>query len=198
MNNIAAFDLIKHSESIAIYRDLTAGKIITKQIYCDLKSELIDNQSYTLLFKHYSHFHHLYQHIGYALTWDKSGEFYYIKDIQDLESNGADENAFKAQVILMLLGRYYARTGRDLENIGKIDLGLTADDLQALSQNDEYTDILTTAKLSGGWQKVMEYLSARNFAHKTGAERYFLNQAGMSFIYRLVDEYKESDNKNQS
>ncbi|NOQ94787.1 MAG: hypothetical protein GQ547_09170 [Methylophaga sp.] len=192
MSNINDFDLIKIDESAFIYRELTAGKIIPKQIYHDLRSELVDNQSYTLLFKHQSHFNQLYLHIGYALVLDESGEFFYIKDAQDLESNEADENAFKVQVILMLLGRHYARTGRDLEHIGEIDLGLNADDLKALSLNDEYTDILMTAKLSGGWGKAMEFLVSRNFAHKTGAERYFLNVAGVSFLYRLVDEYKNS------
>lgn len=191
MNDINDFDLIKIADSTSIYRDLTAGKVIPKQLYHDLRSELIDNQNYTFLFKHQSHFRQLYQHIGFELVLDESGEFFYIKDAQDIENNEADENAFKIQVILMLLGRYYARSGRDLENIGKIDLGLNADDLKALSQNDEYTDILTTAKLSGGWGKAMEFLSFRNFAHRTGTERYFLNLAGMSFLYKLVDEYKD-------
>ncbi|KAF3976933.1 MAG: hypothetical protein HFP77_10190 [Methylococcales symbiont of Iophon sp. n. MRB-2018] len=186
------FDLITIADSTAIYRDLAAGKIIPKQLYHDLKSELIDNIKYTLLFKHQSHFYQLYQHIGFELVLDESGAFFYIKDAQDLENNEADENAFKVQVILMLLGRYYARSGRDIENIGKIDLGINTDDLKALSQNNEYSDILSTTKLSGGWDKALEFLSARNFAHKTGSDRYFLNLAGMSFLYKLVDEYKNS------
>lgn len=197
MSNINEFDLITIADSTSIYRDLAAGKIIPKQLYHDLRSELIDNLKYTLLFKYQSHFHQLYQHIGFELVLDESGEFFYIKDGQDLDNNEADENAFKVQVILMLLGRYYARSGRDLENIGKIDLGINADDLTALSQNDEYADILTTAKLSGGWGKALEFLSFRNFAHKTGSDRYFLNSAGMSFLYKLVDEYKQSVSETQ-
>lgn len=192
MNDTNDFSLIKIAESTAIYRDLAAGKVIPKQLYHDLRSELIENPKYTLLFKHQSHFNQLYQHIGFELVLDGSGEFFYIKDPQDLESNEADENAFKVQVILMLLGRYYARSGRDLENIGKIDLGLNADDLKALAENDEYSDILTTAKLSGDWSKVMEFLTFRNFAHKTGSDRYFLNLSGMSFLYRLAEQYKNS------
>jgi len=186
------FELIKIADSTSIYRDLTAGKIIPKQIYHDLRSELIDNPNYTLLFKHQSHFHQLYLHIGFELILDESGEFFYIKEAQDIENNEADENAFKVQVILMLLGRYYARSGRDLENIGKIDLGLNANDLKILSQNEEYNDILTTTKQSGGWGKAMEFLRFRNFAHKTGEDRYFLGSAGMSFLYKLVDEYKDN------
>jgi len=193
MTNINDFDLIKIADSTSIYRDLAAGKVIPKQLYHNLRSELIDNSNYTLLFKHQSHFYQLYQHIGFELVLDESGEFFYIKDAQDHESNEADENAFKVQVILMLLGRYYARSGRDLENIGKIDLGINADDLKALSKNDEYIDILTTAKLSGDWGKVLEFLSFRNFAHKTGDKRYFLNAAGMSFLYKLVDEYQSDE-----
>ncbi len=192
VSNINDFDLITIADSTSIYRDLTAGKIIPKQLYHDLRSELIDNLKYTLLFKHQSHLYQLYQHIGFELILDESGEFFYIKDAHDLDNNEADENAFKVQVILMLLGRYYARSGRDLENIGKIDLGINADDLKALSQNDEYADILATAKLSGGWAKALDFLSFRNFAHKTGSDRYFLNAAGMSFLYRLVDDYKNS------
>ncbi|MBL1321207.1 MAG: hypothetical protein COA63_009135 [Methylophaga sp.] len=196
MSNINDFDLIKIADSTSIYREFAAGKIVPKQLYHDLRSEMIDNSNYTLLFKHQSHFYQLYQYIGFELVLDESGEFFYIKDAQDLDNNEADENAFKVQVILMLLGRYYARSGRDLENIGSIALGINADDLKALSQNDEYTDILTTAKLSGGWEKAMDFLSFRNFAHKTGADRYFLNLAGMSFLYKLVDEYKNSVSDN--
>ncbi|MDC9724736.1 MAG: hypothetical protein PSN44_02295 [Gammaproteobacteria bacterium] len=192
MSNVNDFNLIEIAESTAIYREFTVGKVIPKQIYHSLRSELIENDKYTLLFKHQSHFYQLYQHIGFELVLDTSGEFFYIKDAQDLENNEADENAFKVQVILMLLGRYYARSGRDLENIGKIDLGINQDDLKSLAQHDEYIDILSTAKLSGGWDKAMDFLAFRNFAHKIGTERYFLNAAGMSFLYKLVDEYKNS------
>ena len=59
MSDINDFDLIKIAESRSIYRDFTAGKIIPKQHYHNLRSELIENQNYTLLFKHQSHFHQL-------------------------------------------------------------------------------------------------------------------------------------------
>ena len=102
VSSINEFDLITIADSSSIYRDLAAGKIIPKKLYHDLRSELIDNLKYTLLFKHQSHFHQLYQHIGFELVLDESGEFFYIKDAQDLDNNEADENAFKVQVILML------------------------------------------------------------------------------------------------
>jgi len=195
MNTINEFDLIKVAESTKIYRDLTTGKIIPKQLYHDLRAELIDNTDFTLVFEHQAHFTRLYQHIGFELVLDESGEFFYIKEAQLEESNDADENAFKVQVILMLLGRFYARSGRDLDNIGKVDLGLNASDLKQLSQNDEYKDILSTTKLPEDWIKVMDFLAGRNFAHKTGIERYFINSSGMSFLYKLVDEYNKHDSE---
>ena len=192
MSDINDFDLIKIADSTLIYRDLAAGKIIPKQRYHDLRSELIDNQNYTLLFKHQSHFYQLYQHIGFELILDGSGEFFYIKDAQDLENNEADENAFKVQVVLLILGRYFSRSGRDLELLSTPDMGVDETDITSLNDDAEYSDILRAARFKNGVQEALDYITSRCFAYKMGDKRYFLSDAGNAFLLRLVIAYEKS------
>ena len=192
-SRLDSFDEINAKMSALIYRDFVQGKVITKRAYDTLRSEYKDNPQYTLLFNHQNHFNKLYQHIGSELVLDESGEFYYIREVGDEGADEADENAFKIQVVLLILGRYFSRSGRDLELLTLPDIGIDEADMTALNEDPEYPDILRAARFKNGIQEALDFITSRCFAYKTGNKRYFLSDAGNAFLLRLVSAYEKNN-----
>lgn len=184
------FESILPRDSAALYRELVAGRVVLREVYNPHRAELEDNRLYNLVYNHLSHFRRLYEHLGFELVFSEQGAFFYIRENTDDESEEHDENAFRVQVILLIIGRYFARSGRDLDYLGRADAGLKEDDLNAISADEEYQDILRAARLEKGLQGALDYLLSRNFLFKSGASRYFLSSAGMFFLRSLVQEYE--------
>lgn len=185
------FDAVRASDSQQIYKALTAGKIISKYFYDDLKAEIKQSPLFTVIFNHLGHFKKLYQHIGFELVFDPDGDFFYVRDYDEGETEEADENAFRVQVALLIIGRFYSRSGRDLEGLTRPDMGLDETDFHILSDTEEYIDILQASRLPTDWIKVMDFLLERSFAHRLGEQRYILNPAALSFLSRLITNYNQ-------
>lgn len=185
-----SFDAILPSQSAAVYREFQAGRVIVREIWDANRSELVTNPLYNLVYNNLSHFRTLYEHLGSELVFNETGSFFYLKESSDDEGEEHDENAFRVQVILLLIGRYFARSGRDLDYLGRPDAGLKEDDLIALQADEEYREILRAARFEKGLAEALDYLDKRNLVFKAGAGRYFLSSAGMYFLTELVREYQ--------
>jgi hypothetical protein len=182
------FDLISAQQSTQIYRQFVQGKVVTKQLYNEIKATLQDNPLFTVLFNNQYHFENLYKHLGYELCFHQQGDFYYVRELREDSSEEADDNALKIQTTLLLLGRYYTGSGRDLSLLCDPLFGLNDADLKTLNENDEFKAILKAVRLES-WDKALEFITTRNFAFKSGERCYFLSQAGSAFLFRLVEEY---------
>ncbi|WP_339782349.1 hypothetical protein [uncultured Marinobacter sp.] len=185
-----SFDQVLPVQSAAIFREFQNGRIIVREVYDNNRSELVANPLYNLIFSHLSHFRTLYEHLGSELVFNDSGAFFYLKENSDDESEEHDENAFRVQVVLLLIGRYFARSGRDLDYLGRPDAGLKEEDVASMDRDDEYRDILRAARFEKGLLEALEYLDKRNLAFRCGTQRYFLSTAGMHFLHELVREYE--------
>jgi len=186
------FDQILPADSAAIYREFQAGRVIVRDVWDSNRSELRGNPLYNLLYNHLSHFRALYEHLGSELVFNEIGAFFFLKESSDDESEEHDENAFRVQVILLLIGRYFARSGRDLEYLGRPDAGLNEQDLAALAGDEEYQDILRAARFEKGFSEALDYLDKRNLLFRSGAGRCFLSSAGLYFLQELVREYEQA------
>lgn len=186
----SSFAGINPLQSAQVYRQLVAGKVVLRQEYDRHRGELEDNPLYNLLYNNLSHFRQFYEHLGLELVLHDRGGFFYLRDNADEEADEHDENALKVQVVLLIIGRYFARTGRDLQYLGRLDVGLGDDDVAALAADEEYNDILRTARFSKGWPEAMSFLVSRGFAFEMGTSRYALSSAGMCFLEQLVGEYE--------
>lgn len=184
------FDEILPAHSAAIYREFQAGRVIVRDVWDTNRSELRANPLYNLLYNHLSHFRTFYEHLGSELVFNETGAFFFLKESSDDESEEHDENAFRVQVVLLLIGRYFARSGRDLDYLGRTDAGLNEQDLAALAAEDEYQDILRAARFEKGLPEALDYLDKRNLLFRTGADRCFLSTAGLYFLNQLVSEYE--------
>jgi hypothetical protein len=185
-----AFDAILPAQSAAIYREFRSGRVIVREVWDPNRSQLVANPHYQLLYNHLSHFRTFYEHLGSELVFHESGAFFYLRDPGDDESEEHDEHAFRVQVVLLLLGRYFARSGRDLDYLARPDAGLDENDLAALAADDEYNDMLRAARFEKGWSEALDYLARRHLLFRSGAGRCFLSSAGQSFLMALVREYE--------
>lgn len=192
MNNDNPFDRVDANHSTEIYRQLTQGKVILKTQYNELQHSLEDNLLYTLLFKHWAHFSALYQHIGYKLEFNDEGSFYYLRELHEQGVDEADNNAFKIQVVLLLIGRYFSRTGRNLDLLFTPDVGINEADFKELSNDHEYDEILKTARFNKGWDEALEFLTKRNFTFRTSPSSWFVSDAGKAFLTQLIEAYETS------
>lgn len=184
-----AFDLVNAEQSSKIYRQFVLGKVLTKLVYNDIKAILEENPLFTLVFNHQRHFENLYKHLGYELCFHQQGDFYYVRESREDSSDEADDNALKVQTTLLLLGRYYTGSGRDLSHLCNPLFGLNEGDIKALNANEQFKAILQAVRLDG-WDKALEFIVFRHFAFKSGDNSYFLSQAGGAFLFKLVAEYE--------
>ncbi|WP_273427382.1 hypothetical protein [Marinobacter sp.] len=191
LNSSSTYDEILPAESAAIYREFQAGRVIVRDVWDSNRSELRANRLYNLLYNHLSHFRTLYEHLGSELVFNETGAFFYLKESSDEEGDEHDENAFRVQVILLLIGRFFARSGRDLDYLGRPDAGLNEQDLAALAGDEEYQEILRTARFDKGFSEALDYLDKRNLLFRSGAGRCFMSSAGLFFLQELVREYEQ-------
>lgn len=188
----SSFEQILPAHSAAIYREFQAGRVIVRDVWDANRSELRANPLYNLLYNHLSHFRTFYEHLGSELVFNETGAFFFLKESSDDESEEHDENAFRVQVVLLLIGRYFARSGRDLDYLGRPEAGLNEQDLANLGADEEYQDILRAARFEKGLSEALDYLEKRNLVFRSGAGRYFLSSAGNYFLSQLVQEYEQS------
>ncbi len=186
----SSFDDILPAHSAAIYKEFQSGRVIVRDIWDSNRSEVVANPWYNLLYNHLAHFRTFYEHLGCELVFNENGSFFFLKESSDDESEEHDENAFRVQVVLLLIGRYFARSGRDLDYLARPEAGLNEQDLAALAADEEYQDILRAARFEKGLAEALDYLDRRNLLFRAGTERYFLSSAGMYFLQELVNEYE--------
>ncbi|MEP3562938.1 MAG: hypothetical protein ABJM19_05395 [Marinobacter sp.] len=187
----SSFDEVLPAHSAALYREFQAGRVIVRELWDSNRSELVANPLYNLLYNHLSHFRTFYEHLGCELVFNDESAFFFLKESSDDEAEEHDENAFRVQVVLLLIGRYFARSGRDLEYLARPDAGLGEQDLEQITADEEYLEILRAARFEKGLPDALDYLGKRNLLFRSGANRYFLSSAGMHFLEELVREYEQ-------
>lgn len=186
---ILAMQNINQDISARIYQRFTQGKVITKLSYNKLKSSYVEDKDYTYLFRFVDEFTLLYKLIGKALEYNAKGEFFYINNFADSEIDEADEHALKTQAILLILGRHFEMSGRNIDNLSVDSLGFNNKDIDALGENDEYKSICRALKFAN-WQKAIEYLVNRGFAFDTSNNHYFLSSAGKAFLNAVIEAHE--------
>ncbi|GAB56160.1 hypothetical protein GPUN_2045 [Glaciecola punicea ACAM 611] len=184
-----AMDELNHNISARIYQRFTQGRVITKLSYNKLKSQHVEDKDYTYLFRYVDAFTLLYKLIGKELEYNAKGEFFYINNFADSEIDEADEHALRTQSILLILGRYFEMSGRNIDSLSLDSLGFNNKDIEALGESDEYKSICRALKFAN-WQKAIEYLVNRGFAFDTSSNHYFLSSAGKTFLDAVIQAHE--------
>ena len=184
------FDGIDPAKSSEVFRDLSAGKAVTWELYSVNTGDFVENPTYSTLFQHRDHFLTLFDHIVYELVFSPQGYYFYLREKDDGADRDYNRNGFKVQAALVVIGRYFAHTGRDLKYLGSPLVGLKADDIQAIMNDDEYVLMLRSADFKDGLSGTLVFLKNRGFAFETGQDRFILSGASMHFLELLGTEYE--------
>ena len=183
------FKDVDHEKSAKIFRELSSGKVITREKFSLVDNDLVDNDMYSVLFRHMDHFKTFYKHLGYELVFNDTRHFFFIRKLSDDEDRDYNRNAFKIQVMLLILGRYFAQTGRDLKYLESPSIGIKPEDVKAIKQVDEYMMMLKGADFKDGPDAAIPFLKDRGFLFEVGTNRYIVSPAGMYFLDLLVEQY---------
>lgn len=187
----AGFNAVDPERSAEAFRELSAGKVITRERFDQIQNDMVENPIHTTLFRNYEHFRAMYQHLGYELVLNEKRHFFFIRELSNEEDRDYNRNAFKIQVVLLIIGRYFAQSGRDLQYLESPAVGLREDDIAAIAKDDEYNIMLRSAEFKEGLEAALVFLSNRGFLFKTGVNRYIVSPAGMYFLEELIRSYQE-------
>jgi hypothetical protein len=186
------FDSVDPERSAEAFRELAAGKVITREKFDQIHNDLVENPSYTTLFRSHEHFRRMYQHLGYELVFNDKRHFFFMRELSQGDDKDYNRNAFKVQVALLIIGRYFAQSGRDLQYLESVAVGLREDDIQAIIKDDEYSMMLRSAEFKEGFEAALIFLRNRGFVFETGVNRYILSPAGMHFLEVRTEGYQAS------
>lgn len=92
---------------------------------------------------------------------------------------------------LLIIGRYFAQSGRDLQYLEFPAVGLRENDIATIAKDDEYTMMLRSAEFKEGIEAALSFLRNRGFLFETGVNRYIPSPAGMYFLEKLIGVYQE-------
>lgn len=186
------FESVDPELSADLFKDLTSGKLINREKWDTLQNDFADNKLYTCLFNNMEHFRVFYQHMGYELVFNEKSHFFYLRKYSENDDKDYNRNAFKIQVTLLILGRYFAQSGRDLKWLASPSVGIQADDITAIKGNEEYLTMFRAAEFKDGPKLAIAFLQDRGFLFGTGQDRYIMSPAGMHFISLLISNYEST------
>lgn len=192
-NEQSGFSHVDPEKSSLIFKELSSGKVITREIYKIVNNDFVENQLYTVIFNNLEHFKVFYQHLGYELVFNNERHFFYIRKLSDEEDREYNRNAFKIQVMLLIIGRYFSQSGRHLKYLEDPSIGITVDDIKAIKDNDEYMVMLKGADFKDGPDLAIPFLKDRGFLFATGVDRYIVSPAGMYFLDLLINRYSDAN-----
>ena len=127
--------------------------------------------------------------MGYELILAECGDFYHLRDPNDDESSETNANETKVQILLLMIGRYYAASARSLADLGNPVIGLGRDDIEAIEAQPLTADLLLAGRFQRRFSEEMEFLTRRHVAFDLGGGAIVLSDAGMAFLNNLVDVY---------
>lgn len=188
----SGFENVDPDLSSALFKELTSGKLVNREKWDVIQNDFVDNKLYNCLFNNMEHFKTFYQHMGFELVFNEKSNFFYLRKYSDNDDKDYNRNAFKIQVTLLILGRYFAQSGRDLKWLASPSVGIQADDIKAIKDNEEYLTMFRAAEFKDGPQLAIAFLQDRGFLFETGKDRYIMSPAGMHFINSLIQNYEAS------
>jgi hypothetical protein len=191
------FSATNTNMSRSIYQTFYSGGVINKKQYVESKADLIDNAEYQEILINQPHYESLYWHLGYQLTHDADGDYFYLKAIQDSddESDAFDETSLKLMAILTILSRLASLRGKSIAMLGEPVQGISNSDLELVDDDVESLSFLKSLKFKESTDAIM-FLIKRGFAFKVSKNRYILSKGSLAMISVILDRQKHLNEHN--
>lgn len=174
MTNISAVNL---KLSGLIFSRLMSGKVINQFQYSS-SGERVEDALFTEIFSNFDDY--LKQYAMSSLELKAANSFYYVRDTD--QNSKYSEATKKIQVLLILIGRHITFSGSVFEKLINPKGGITEEDLLAISNNEEFNEILERSEIFDILKGVKLNLIDRGIMQQLGNGAYILTPAGVSFF----------------
>lgn len=190
---------MKYKYSKEIYSQLIIGKHINKNIIDKVSFTLTDNQLYKELENHIDEYKTLYESIGFELINEDNSFFYLLRkeDSNKDEETNVDKVQLKEYVLMILIIRFYIETKKPIENLIKLEKGITEKDFQDILKYEKFQDLLISFELKSE-NIFLNQLISKNILEQNEKKNYVLTNTGQYFLNKLIDEAKKEVNEDES
>lgn len=191
---ILSFATVNSELSRQIYKSFCSKCVINKKIYKESSAGFVENPQYLELVENMQHYELLYVHIGYRLTHDSLGEYFYIKVLDENEENDEsfDETSLKIMAILSLFAKIATQRQQSISTLMEPIQGVANSDLEIIDNHPEMLSILMALKLKNA-SEAIEFLKKYGFAFKVLSNRHVLSKGALVMIDALIEHFKQAD-----
>ncbi|MEY8198121.1 MAG: hypothetical protein RPS47_02655 [Colwellia sp.] len=170
------------AKSAEIYRAIMNGKVINHyQVSSDGSQS--ENPLFTEIYYNFNNYKQQYLMSGFDLV--VKDDFYYAREI-DSDMPFTD-SVKRIQTLLLIISRYVTLSGALFEKLTNPMGGITTEDIQKMSENEEYTEILEAVEIKSLVSGIKTHLIDRNIMIEPRSDRYILSDAGKFFFNELFD-----------
>ena len=171
-----------------IHSELAKGCVVTKLVYNNGTSQLVDNKLYTALFKHYDYFKQTYTLLGWELVFRESGDFFHMSRINDVGSEDADNSSIRVCIPLFVIADHIVKLGIDTVTLWNENIGVSVDDLSAIVAIPHNQHVIEASghKTIGD---AIKHLKGRGIVYENSKGNVVYTSAAKYFVEQLVDRF---------
>ncbi|MFT5725684.1 MAG: hypothetical protein ACI9JN_002811 [Bacteroidia bacterium] len=185
-----SFSEVNAALSQSIYQDFNSGGVINKKEYLESQANFKESAKYRDIIVNQSHYQQLYFHLGFLLTHDEQGEYFYLKNANNEEMEETfDETSLKLMAILTILARLADKRGQSYLTLGEPVQGIVQADLDALNEDNEALSFLKTLKIKDASDAIL-WLKKRGFAFRVNKTRSILSKGALNLIDTIIERQK--------
>lgn len=191
LEDTSSFARVNSENSRQIYKLFCSKCVINKKIYRESSASFAENNLYNEIIENLMHYELLYLHIGYKLTHDSQGEYFYIKALGEIDEidDSFDESSLKIMAILSLFAKIATQRQQSLATLGDPIQGIANADLELIDNHEDMLNIIQALKLKNA-SEALELLKKSGFAFKVLSNRHVLSKGAMVMIETLIEHFK--------
>ncbi|WP_168407136.1 condensin complex protein MksE [Acinetobacter indicus] len=178
--------MVNLQNSEKIFNTLMNGRIINREMIQN--DTLVSDPLFNEIMENLADYKKQYEMCGFKFI--HSGDYVYITE----DEKGKTDIAMKAQILLLLIGKYLNNNNFSLQKIKHLNVGLTPSDILGIQNMQETAELLNRAGMGEDvYVQIKNILVERNILlEKTSSETYILSAIGERFFNELLPIYLES------
>ena len=175
--------MVSLQKSEQIFNTLMNGRIINREIIDN--DVLVANPLFNEIMDNLEVYKKQYEMIGFKFL--HSGDYVYITE----DEKNKTDIAMKAQILLLLIGKYLNNNNYSLQKIKHLNVGLTRSDILGVQAMPETIELLNRAGMGDDvFVQIKNILVERHILlEKTSSESFILSAIGEKFFDELHPLY---------
>ena len=175
--------MINFKNSQLIFNTLMNGRVINREVI--INDVLVTNPLFTEIMDNLELYQRQYEMSGFKFI--HSGNYVYITE----DDKSKTDIAMKAQILLLLIGKYLNNNNFSLKKIKYPNIGLTRSDILGIQAMSESIELLNRAGMGEDvYSQIKSILVERNILlEKTTSDAFILSAIGNEFFDELQPLY---------